>query len=341
MRLPVRRVGFLQSAERLYQYTRQFVDLCLLPMDSLSDCISFFVHCRTSPFVSRATRASYELVCLSHTVEKGLSLPEPRPLFGIDNISRILHLLRVSDPAGVRRIGVQMAIGSLTEYVNFHQELGVSHPVLCEIRSEVASAAARHEVPGEGGTKNVAEVIAGLKDRAFEYPEFLASRYSCRSFNGVPVSRDLLEKILTTAQSAPSQCNRQSTLVHSYDEKNKITELLKVQGGGRGFAENAGTLLVVSNDLGSWISRGQRSQCYVDAVLFAMALLYSCHAHGVGACALNFAKTSRVERVFKARGNIPSNERVVMLIAIGFPSEKRLVAARSVRSCLDQWVRYH
>jgi nitroreductase len=117
--------------------------------------------------------------------------------------------------------------------------------------------------------------------------------------------------------------------------------LLSLQGGSRGFSEKVYNLMVISNDLNSWVGRGERNQCYVDGGLFAMNLLLSVHAHGIGACPLNFSKTYFSERAFKKIADIPSNERVIMLIALGFSSDKNTVAACSTRLAIDQVFKFH
>ncbi len=340
MELPIKQVRFLQTFERLYLKLRQSLDLLLLPFDSLYDLVCFYLHCRLSPFTPKSVKETYDLIFFSHSLEKGLSLPETRPLFGKNNISRILHLLRISEPDTVRNVGVQMAIGSIKEYLDFHQKLGVSDQFLIDLESEINSVSSRHKVSGNGGTKDVSNLELKIRDGVLKYEEFLLSRYSCRNFQKKLVPQELVTKIIHTAQQAPSQCNRQSARVHLYQEKDKIAQLLTLQGGSRGFADDVMNLLVISDDLNSWVARGERNQCYVDGGLFAMAILYSCHAYGIGSCPLNFSKTGRKEHEFKKVADIPSHERVVMLIAIGFPTNK-VVAARSIRSPLDQVLKIH
>jgi nitroreductase len=341
MELPVKQVVFLQGFERFYLKTKQCLDLLLLPIDNLFDLVSFFLNCRLSPFTSKNQKNTYDLIFFAHTIEKGLSLPEPRPLFGKSNISRILHLLRVSQPNSVGKVGVQMAIGSLKEYLEFHKKLGIEDVFLSDVESETSTLSRFHSIYDGGGTKNIEDITFKINDGVFKYSEFISSRYSCRNFQGKKIPKHIILKILETAQQAPSQCNRQSTRIHCYQSKDKIDKLLSLQGGSRGFSEKVYNLIVISNDLNAWVGRGERNQCYVDGGLFAMNLLLSIHANGLASCPLNFSKTYFAERKFKKMANIPRNERVVMLIAFGFPSEQNTIAARSIRSQVDQVLTFH
>jgi len=341
MELPVKQVGLLQSFERLYLKARQFIDLLFLPGDSLLDLVSFFLNCRLSPLTRSSSKNTYDLIFFSHTIEKGLSLPEPRPLFGKNNISRILHLLRVSQPDLVGKVGIQMAVGSLKEYLEFHKKLGIVDPFLSDVELELSRVALLHRASEGGGTKNVQDIIIKVNDGLYEYSDFISSRYSCRNFQEKIVPKPLIEKIVETAQQAPSQCNRQSTRIHCYQDKDMIDKLLTLQGGSRGFSEKVYNLIVISNDLNAWVGRGERNQCYVDGGLFAMNLLLSVHANGLGACPLNFSKTYFAEKTFKKMAYIPQNERVIMLVAFGFPSNENRVAARSIRLQVDQVLKFH
>ena len=331
MELPVKNHQYFQILDRLYIKIRQSVDIFLLPFDLTYDLWMFLTNCRLSPTVARGQKDTYDLIFFSHTIEKGLSLPAPKILFGKNNICRILHILRSCDPYSVDKIALQMAIGCLDEYINFHREKNIFDNFLNSLSEEIENLLHRFQVSGLGGTKDVTKILEQLQGNNSTYQDFLISRYSCRSFSDDPVPKDTLIRLVEIAQQAPSQCNRQSTRVHIYQNKGQIQKLLLLQGGSRGFSEDISTLLVITNDLNSWVSRGERNQCYLDSGLFSMALLYAAHSLGLGACPLNFSKTNLVERKFRKSALIPGNERVVMLVALGFISPNKKVAARSVR----------
>lgn len=320
---------------------RQLVDLLFLPFDCLSDCLSFAVHCRLSPFSHKTKRTTYDLLFFSHTIEKGLSLPAPRAEFGRNNICRIVNLLRRADLSPESKTATRMALGCLSSYLEYHQERAITSAFLTTLDAELEKLRAKFADQGDGGVKSVAGVSAEIGCAGLSYPRFLESRFSCRSFAKRNVAQEMIQQVLETARSAPSQCNRQSARVHIFRNPAMIAALLGLQGGARGFGEFIPALAVVTNDLSSWISRGERNQGYVDSGLFAMATLYACHAHGLAACPLNFSKTSRAERRFRRHAGIPSSERIVMLIGIGYLDEGYAICARSLRSDVDEICTVH
>jgi len=169
----------------------------------------------------------------------------------------------------------------------------------------------------------------------------LVSRFSCRMFADATVDTSTVERIVALAQTAPSQCNRQATLIHFYNDPAKIEELLRLQQGSTGFAETVRGLFVVSFDLAAWGGAQQRNQGYVDAALFSQNLMLAAHALGVAACPLNLAVRHATEHRIRAVGGIPSDQRLVMMIAIGWPLAGALKAAASPRRLTTEILTLH
>lgn len=333
--LPLKNYRYLLRLDRFYIKFRQTIDLVWMTFESLYDMANFIMHGRLSPFVPSHKKDTYDLIFFSHTIEKGLSLPKPRLLFGKNNIARIIHLLRHCDPTMVNTAAVQMALGSLNEYIDFHRKNGIKDIFLDDLHQELSKITAKLPIQAVGGTRDVLKDNNKLKEQRLSYTEFLSSRFSCRNFSNNTVPANLLKDVVLTAQNAPSQCNRQSTRIHGYMNKEVIARLLALQGGSSGFAASVPLVLVVSSEVAAWSTRAERNQAYVDSGLFGMALLYSCHAHGLGSCCLNFAKTNLQERAFKKVAGISAGERITMLIAVGYLDETNAVAARSTRCPLD------
>lgn len=335
MELPLNHISKTLFLDRFYIKARQSLNMLLLPLDYLRDFATYLLHCRLSPLTQRNEKDGYDLIFFAHTIEKGLSLPNPRTHFGRNNVARILHLLRVCDKEKTNPAAIQMGFGVLDEYIEFHRSIGEEDSYIKEIVEQCRRLRETRAFHGIGGTKNVAEVNSSIGARSYSYSEFIESRYSCRNFADKPVELSEVEDAVRIAQAAPSQCNRQSTRLYCYSSKDKIRTLLSLQGGSRGFAEDVPCLLVVTNELSAWTGNNERNQCYVDGALFAMCLLLAFHSKQIGACSLNFAKTNSQERRFRKLAGVPAGERIIMLIAVGYQSSEKTVAARSVRAPLE------
>ncbi|MGR8980872.1 MAG: nitroreductase family protein, partial [Gammaproteobacteria bacterium] len=174
-----------------------------------------------------------------------------------------------------------------------------------------------------------------------EVENFLKSRFSCRRFIPRPIDNNLLSRIMDIAQRTPSQCNRQSGRIHYYSNRKDIDTLLKLQGGAEGFRESVYNLFIISSEISAWSGFKARNQAYVDGALLAMQVLNACQSLGLGACPLNLALSNKTELDICSAGKISKGERLIVMIAFGFPEPVSLVVARSERMPIQNLLIQH
>lgn len=308
--------------------------------DYAYDCFHHLWQSHHSPFSNLASKLGYQIIITAHTLEKGLSLPVPRTLFGLEKIKQLCALL-ARYPTNADPFPVAMALGAIDGYTAFHRSAGIANPLLDDLDVCVRRISGERKVKPCGGIKSVHGVNQAVKDKTLTYSDFIASRYSSRWFQAVVIPGELINKIVEVALRCPSQCNRQGTRLHFYNEPTRIQSLLELQGGGKGFSQYVTSLFLVTYDAIAWGGSGQRNQGYIDASLLAMSLIYACHAEGIASCPLNLAVSIRRELLIKQMGKVPSNERVVMMIAVGFPDNNAGVAAMSMRRTVEKVLVLH
>ena len=319
------------------------------------DCVQALKFNSYSPWEERQRRLFYHILINTHALEKGLSLPNPRTFFGKDKIKVLIEMGQNYDPA-FDELPLRMLRGMLECYLSRHRgkdgsELPVddskttddltrqeNDQILDSIESFLKIPKLQ-SIASCGGTKPVTP-----KYQFGDNPEsvdFLTSRFSCRMFDDSPLDKDKIKTLIKIAQSAPSQCNRQSSRVHIYQDKTKVQTLLELQAGSNGFREDVGNLFVVSSELTAWGGPAQRNQAFVDGALFSMFLMLACHANGIATCPLNLAKLNSDEKKIKKFGEIPYRERLIMMIAFGEPMDRPLIAARSPRMDTEKVAQFH
>lgn len=294
--------------------------------EALRDAALFLRFNSYSPFADKSKRAFYKIIIEAHTIEKGLSLQQPRLLFGKDKVRFVMNALSRYD-IGHSPVPAHMSLGALEAYLNFHAQAGACDPLLDEISAYLKQWEVRLPKPWKGGTRD----YSFNGQAAGDLQQLIASRSSVRTLNNAPIDPDRILEVIALAQQAPSQCNRQATRVHTYQDPARIRELLALQGGSRGFADSVGNLFVVSSEICAWGGPGQRNQAYVDGALFAMCLLLACRSMGWGACPLNLAIDHRTESAIRRVGGIPDGERLILMIAFGEPSAPDTKVAFSPR----------
>lgn len=282
-----------------------------------------------------------------HIVEKGLSLPAPRPGFGVENI----RLLTSEVAAYVERFGpdglAAACVGALRAYHAFNQRAGVASPVAIEVLAALeqrvfSRAALGGECASEGCFGGVDWLRAADLEQAGRggFEEVAGSRRSVRNFRSEVVPAAEVLAATRVAQSTPSVCNRQAWRVHCYQGEDACRPLLEIQTGNRGFTETIKTLLIVTCRLSAFMSAGERNEAYIDGGMFSMSLVYALHARGVGSCCLNLCLEPRDDRRFHLVGDIPDEEVLVMAIAIGYLPEA-LAIAQSKRGPVEEVLKFH
>lgn len=283
---------------------------------------------KASPLSPKVRSIYYDIILLAHTVEKGLSVPEPRPNFGQQKIRELISCLDRYGFKNVDLFPIEKSYGCLSEYMMFHQAIGVETGELGKIINVFLTNCEQHKIKKKGGTKSINNA---LLEPSPEVQDFLLSRFSCRNFEDSIVKSSTLKKLADIVVRTPSQCNRQSAKLHYYSDPEIIDSLLRLQGGAEGFRANVRNLFVVSSDLTAWSGLKARSQAYVDGSLLAMQTLNACQSLGLGCCPLNLAVTNKKELDICAAGNISTGERLIMMIAFGYPKQVQLKVARSER----------
>lgn len=297
------------------------------------DCWRALRYNYYSPLVSREHRLFFRIIIAAHSIEKGLSLNNPRALFGRQKVQGLMALVK-SYHGALGTLPISMAVGALQGYVDFHRgTAAMGDPLIARICKWLEL---HQPIPGETG-------LGGIRDPRVSRSRnsALLRRYSSRHYADSRVDAHIISQIVADAQRAPSQCNRQATRVHCYRNKALIYQLLALQGGAGGFIDNVSNLFIVSSDLVAQGGAGSRSQGYVDGGIFSMALMLSCFEHGVLTCPLNLAVTNSKEATIARLAGIPPNERLIMMIAFGLPAEEPPKAAASPRIPCDSVLTQH
>lgn len=256
----------------------------------------------------------------THIIEKGMSLSHPRKGFGKEKIKQLLMYLDEYIELGYSQNATVFlnAVHVLYQYIDFQKQLGVE---ISSLEEKLQKYKVNQENKFECG------ICHGTKKKMEEecqegFLGVLKSRHSMRQFSKEPLDYNLVKKAVEAAMYSPSECNRQSVKVYVFKEEDIKKQLDKYINGNTGFAEEAKNYLIISSDVSSYTSAYERNQMYVDGSLFAMTLMLSLHYYGIGSCALQNSETIEKDKNLRSILNLPSNERVIMFLAVGHYKEE-------------------
>lgn len=283
---------------------------------------------------------SAELLFQYHKLEKGLVMPGPRRLFGVEPAMAVMALLRRWIAAGHARTD-PVYLGAL-ETLHAYRERLVAHaldprgsvlPIVERVLRDMPERAAELATPRPLPPARAAQ--AGTAHAGYEsFAQLAEGRRSVRDFLPEAIDAEIVAQAVAAAQLAPSACNRQPCRVFVVSDPERKRELLSFQNGNRGFGHLIPHVAIVTADEEGFFDASERHEPYIDGGLFAMSFILALRDLGVSSCCLNWCVPPENDRQVHRRFALPASQRIVMLIGFGKAAEDVLVP-RSPRRARD------
>lgn len=263
-----------------------------------------------------------------HRLEKGLIMPNRREIFGLDYIEDLVETYSLAFKAELDTGEMDWAHQVLTEYFNVVGH----HQIIARARTVFETLPSRNPATDEPLTPYYQDrTVQASVTREAMYT-LAQRRRSVRFFKQDRVPRQLLDSALEIATLSPTACNRQPIEFKVYDAPEKASEIAKFAGGTAGFVEGIPCTVVVVGRLRAYPYSRDRHVIYVDGGLASMSFMFALETLGLASCPINWPDVRERELALAKVLDLKSDERVVMLIAIGFPSDNAMVAASKKQS---------
>jgi len=273
----------------------------------------------------------------THSLEKGLSRSDFRPLFGARALSGLAGATRwwLEHGGSVNDCFLVQSCAVLHRYINIHNELGIDATgCLDGFEPQILQL-----VSSKGDCDPATDLLVGSHTPCNDYKSVIMKRRSIRNFGIEPVATETIKDVVGLSLRTPSVCNRQSARVHVFTNEDKIEEALRLQGGFSGY-RNPQLLLLVTSDLTTFVDRAERREPYIDGGLFTMSILNNLEYYGLASCPLNTMFGYRQEKRIRRLLHIPDNECLIAFIAVGSMPANTLVP-HSKRDSVDNVVKFH
>ena len=277
--------------------------------------------------------AQDELVQTAHRIEKGLTIQNPRKLWGWNKIGRLVALLEkeLARPTP-DRFALETGASVLKAYVaakkrtEDREEIGKAEKLLARapaVRGLLESVAVA------GGAKRLTAGDVSIPEASEWTERLFGTRHSIRDFSDKPIPKEILSRAVGQALMCPSACNRQPFKVYVLEGKHR-NEL------GFGNIYHADKYLVVTGEINAF-TRAEYGDWLVSATIFATYLALALHALGIGSCMmkkeLHFG--SKYNDAIRKSCHIPRNEKIVLEMAVGYYKEDFWVACSNRKPVRD------
>lgn len=266
-----------------------------------------------------------QLILDYHGVEKGFLFQNTKPRFAqqrIENLHRCLELDLIRENR--QRSQIQVAYQIMCQYYELHGKIGIDisdYYTEQQYYSYKDILASSYNSEFKGAIECHRDSFYSSTDSS-DFSDFSSSRKSIREYTGEKVPIALIEKAIGLALNTPSVCNRQASKVYFLNDKNKVLDILKIQGGLVGYTDNITQLLILTVDRNYFYTIGERNQFYIDGGMFLMNLLYALHFYKIANCPIHWGKTVQEEKGLESVLTIPESEKIICMIPIGIAKEK-------------------
>jgi nitroreductase len=271
-------------------------------------------------FFNSSTSNVANILEKAHIIEKGFSFKKVKHGFGIDKLKKLNSLKDIRKTNYGLDKYYYLASQALICYFNNFKDINWADSEFRDFPLDLIEENQKEK------QAELSENLFGVSEISSEsicfrsqgnFRDLSFSRHSIRDFADKDVDLELILEAVDIALRCPSQCNRQSSRLHIFRNREKIRQILELQGGAKGFLDSIPLLLVVTNDISCWDSPNERNQAYVDGGLFAMALVYALHYLKFGTCTLNLAMDWQKDSLFRKLTEVPDSEVFIMCIAVG------------------------
>lgn len=292
--------------------------------------------------LNKARRSRTELRRNVHRLEKGMLMQPRRDVFALDYLVETIEfyeraVAQVVCVDGADDGEMVWAYGVLNAYF---ATVDRSHPVVKGALDRFNGTLAAYRPDDD---RRIPYARAHGAKSAARYEDLLSlarQRRSVRWFENRPVPRELIDQALLVGRQSPSACNRLPYEFRIFDDPDMVRKVASIPFGAAGYSHQIPTIAVVVGRLNHYFSPRDRHVIYVDSALACMPFMLALETLGLGSSVINWPDFEPLERKIQSTLHLDVDERVIMLIAIGYPDPDGLVAYSEKKS-LDIIRRYN
>lgn len=268
-----------------------------------------------------------------HRIEKGLIMRPRRSVFATEYIEDTVHCYahRQADALAGVAAGDEQELKWASDVLTAYFEVVGDHPATSSARERFQPI--RNE-SGRVLAPYRRDLAAPPSVRYEDLLELAERRRSVRWFLPKPVPRALVDQALTVAALSPSACNRQPFHFRIFDDPELVEKVAALPLGTAGFNHNFPVVVVVVGNLRAYFHEKDRHVIYIDGSLASMSFVLALETLGLSSCCINWPDIEPQETKMANLLGLEPDQRVVMLIAVGYPDPEAMVPA-SGKKTLD------
>ena len=272
---------------------------------------------------SNSKKIGYNIILEVHSLEKGMTNTNPRR-FGVEKVKNIMQLInKYEDQTNKHDFAYLLGLNALKSYLQFYEKMNWQDSEEYKAVKTFLQKYDDFEKINVGSYEINKEDF--INDAIIDYDKFLASRHSVREYQSERVRENDVINAINMAMKTPSACNRQMCKIYYVNDEKKREETIKYGKGLTNFELDNTNIFVITFDISSYCSVGDRHQGWFNAGLISMNFVNALHSLGIGSCFIQFGNDYKEEKQLKRILNIPESEKISVIIAAGYYKDKSII----------------
>ena len=296
-------------------------------------CKSIF---RNMKAIKKGQQTNFAILQNAHRLEKGLSIRTPKRMWGYDKAADLVRRIKTESQKELKdEKSIQIGISVLSAFVDakINSDNPEEKEKLNSLTAKISEAGIDLKTdPMYGGGVLIRKTEITVDEAAAS--QLFMTRHSVRDFDDTPVDMEKLKKAVSLALRAPSACNRQASQIYVISGEDRIK-------AGSGNDYHADKYLIITGNMRAF-SVGELNDWIVSTSIFCGYLTLALHAEGIGCCVYrkDIIKDSRFNDAIRTLCNIPTDEQIILELAIGNYKEEFKVPV-SCRKDADEILHFH
>ena len=282
---------------------KNFINFTRITSISFKDYIKCIKYCGF-PY-NKKDKIGWRILLLAHSLEKGLSIPNPRIQFGVEKATDLKKLLIQynNEDTYIYNEGISV----LYAYIEFRKKKKLTFEEFLISNKKVDFS--------NGGIKilNKNDVKCNPED----FITLCSKRHSIRNFSDKYVSIEDVKKATEIALTSPSACNRQMINVYTTNDVNKNKKIAQFIPGNVGFKDENCRYLILTADTKAF-DYYEIDQWYLNGGIFVSYLQLAFTSNNIGSCIYQWPKIKSNDVQIRKILNIPNSEEILTILAVGY-----------------------
>ena len=280
-----------------------------------------------------------QLLLISHSLEKGMSIPNSKIGFGIKKAEYLILYQKKYISLGfeVSSFAFRESVAVLQKWIDFSKQNGVNVDKIKNESNSIMKLANIADISAGFNVIGMEKVYSKIDKSLVEY--FISTKHSVRQYIKKPIPDDIMLNVMKMTAYAPSACNRQPCKIYWTSDMEKVGIISHLIPGNKGFEDEVPNWAFVSVDR-RFFNGAEGLQGYVNGGIYLAYFILCLHANAIGSCIFQIPIADKNVPVIKKLAGISDCEAIIAAVGFGYAADTLKFACAQRRPISETLVKF-